>query len=302
MTDPNRLSGVLAPVLTPLDAGLRPDHPRLVAHCRWLLDAGLSLAPLGTTSEANSLGLDDRMAVLSAMVDGGIEPARILAGAGSCALRDAVGLSRHAVSLRCAGVLLLPPFYYKAVSDDGLFGWVSELISAVGDSHLRIYLYHIPPIAQVGFSPDLIERLIRAYPGIIAGLKDSSGDWSNTQACHERDWDDFRIFVGSEKTLLDNLRAGGAGCISATANVNPGGLQTLLHRWREDAAPALSERAVAIRSVFEAYPVIPALKATIARWLDDEDWLRTCPPLVPMPADQRSQLAGRLADLGFERL
>lgn len=301
MTDPNRLSGVLAPVLTPLDARLRPDHPRLLAHCRWLLDAGLSLAPLGTTSEANSLALDDRMAVLSALVDDGIEPARILAGGGSCALREAAELSQHAVGLNCAGVLLLPPFYYKAVSDDGLFGWVSELISAVGDPRLRIYLYHIPPIAQVGFSADLIERLIRAYPGIIAGLKDSSGDWSNTLACHDRGWDDFRIFVGSEKTLLDNLRAGGAGCISATANVNPGGLQRLLQQWRDDAAPALNEQALAIRSVFEEYPVIPALKATIARWLDDEEWLRTCPPLVPMPADQRSRLAGWLTDLGLER-
>jgi len=211
--DPRRLSGVLAPVLTPFRADLAPDPARLVAHCRWLLAHGCAgLAPFGTTSEASSLSADEREALLDALLEGGIPPGRLVPGTGCCALPDTVRLTAHAVRRGCAGVLVLPPFYYKGVSDDGLFRAFAEVIERVGDDRLRVYLYHIPPVAQVGLGAALVERLLRAYPRAIAGMKDSSGDLANTRRMLDlfaaRGFD---VFVGSERFLLENMRGGGVG-------------------------------------------------------------------------------------------
>src|SRR5512143_4215337 len=199
-TEPRRLRGVLAPLLTPFRQDLAPDPVRLVAHGRWLLDHGCAaLAPFGTTSEANSLSVEEREKLLDALLDGGIPADRLVPGTGCCALPDTVRLTSSAVRRGCAGVLVLPPFYYKAVSDDGLFRSFAEVIERVGDDRLRVYLYHIPPVAQVGVGPKLVERLLRAYPRAIAGMKDSSGDLAHTKAMLERfAKDGFDVFVGSE--------------------------------------------------------------------------------------------------------
>src|SRR5258706_3671484 len=168
--------GVFVPACTPFHADFSVDAERFVAHCRWLLDEGANgLAVFGTTSEANSLGQSERTALLERLVDDGIDPGLLMPGTGCCALPDTVALTRHAVTAGCMGVLLLPPFYYKGVGDDGLFAGISELIQRVGDKRLRIYLYHIPPMASVGWSLKLIERLLAAFPGTVVGIKDSSG-------------------------------------------------------------------------------------------------------------------------------
>ncbi len=219
-----RICGVLSPVVTPFDSELRPDRERFVRHCRWLIDQGVGLAVFGTNSEANSMSVAEKIALLDALIDAGLPPARMMPGTGCCAFTDSVELTRHALRRRCAGVLMLPPFYYKGVPDNGLFRSYAEIIERVGESDLRIYLYHIPPVSQVPISLALIERLLQAYPGTIAGIKDSSGDWSNTQAMLERFQPrEFDVFAGSETFLLATLRGGGAGCITATGNVNPSG-------------------------------------------------------------------------------
>src|SRR5919109_625651 len=214
--DRGRLRGVMAPVLTPFRPDLSPDAPRLARHCRWLLSQGcVGLAVFGTTSEANSLSVEEREALLDHLADDGIDPATLVPGTGCTALTDTVRLTRAAVRAGCAGVLMLPPFYYKSVSEEGLFRSFAEVIQRVGDDRLRIYLYHIPPVAQVGFSPKLVERLLRAYPKVIAGMKDSSGDFANTRTILEHfAGEGFDVFVGSERFLLANLRAGGVGCIT----------------------------------------------------------------------------------------
>ncbi|MGN6703807.1 MAG: dihydrodipicolinate synthase family protein, partial [Burkholderiaceae bacterium] len=186
MNDTNRLTGVFSPVVTPFGADLAPDAGKLVRHCRWLLSQGVGLAVFGTNSEANSLSTGEKRGLLDALADAGIPGNRMMPGTGCCALPDTVELTRHAVARGAGGVLMLPPFYYKGVSDDGLFASYSEVIQRVGDQRLRIYLYHIPQVSQVPISLGLIERLLKAYPGTIAGIKDSSGDWSNTQAMLER--------------------------------------------------------------------------------------------------------------------
>jgi 4-hydroxy-tetrahydrodipicolinate synthase len=154
---------------------------------------------------------------------------------------------------------MLPPFYYKDVSDDGLFRSYAEVIERVASKELRIYLYHIPPIAQVGLGLDLIERLIRAYPETVVGIKDSSGDWSNTESMLQRGWDDFRIFAGADSFLVQTMRAGGAGCISATANINPAAIHKLYMEWDTDDAERLQQELNQVRELALAYPMIPAL-------------------------------------------
>src|SRR5512143_2730259 len=164
-----RIAGVLAPVVTPFRANLDPDAGRFIAHCQWLVANGAGLAVFGTNSEANSLSADERIALLEALVEAGVDPKRLMPGTGTCALPETIRLTAHAVRLGCAGVLMLPPFYYKGVSDEGLYRTFAEIIERVGDSRLRIYLYHIPPVSQVPISLALIERLLADYPGTIAG-------------------------------------------------------------------------------------------------------------------------------------
>jgi 4-hydroxy-tetrahydrodipicolinate synthase len=294
------MQGVLSPVVTPFDAYLYPDSARFVRHCRWLLSQDVGLAVFGTNSEGNSLTTAEKLALLDTLVEAGLPPARMMPGTGTCALGDTIELTRHATKLGCGGVLMLPPFYYKGNSDEGLFRSYSEVIQRVGDDRLRIYLYHIPPVAQVPITLTLIERLLKAYPGTIAGVKDSSGDWSNTKAMLDQfQPHGFDVFPGSESFLLPALREGGAGCISATANVNPGPIARLAATWQQDDADAQQAGLDAVRGVFQSYVMIPALKAAIAHHGDDPDWLTVRPPLVELDAAQRTDLVQRLDAVGF---
>ena len=222
MKSPELLSGVFSPVITPFDENLNPDQEKLSGHCRWLIENDVGLAVFGTNSEANSMSTEEKIDLLERLVDDGIPPTRMMPGTGCCALPDSVALTRKAVDLGCGGVLMLPPFYSKGVIDDGLYRSFAEIIERVGDPRLQIYLYHIPPIAQVGISLPLIERLLKDYPGTVVGIKDSSGDWDNTRTIlHQFKGESFNVFPGSETFLLRGLRDGAAGCISATANSRP---------------------------------------------------------------------------------
>lgn len=295
-----RIEGVLAPVVTPFSRDLAPDPERFLAHCRWLVERGAGLAVFGTNSEANSLAADERMALLDHLVAGGVDPARMMPGTGCCALTDTVRLTRHAVRHGCAGVLMLPPFYYKGVSDDGLYRSYAEVIERVGDDRLRVYLYHIPPVSQVPLSLALIERLLKAYPQSIAGVKDSSGDWNNTKAMLDAfAAQGFDVFAGSEVFLLANLREGGKGCISATANVNPAAIAALHAHWRDADADQRQARLDAVRAAFQKRPMIAAMKAAIAHWSDDPAWATVRPPLTELAPAATDALVEELQALDF---
>jgi len=298
-TDPRRPRGVLAPVLTPFQADLSPDPRRLARQCRWLLAHGCSaLAPFGTTSEANSLSVDERVSVLDAILEDGVPADRLITGTGACSLTDAVRLTAQAVRRGCAGVLMLPPFYYKVVSEDGFFRFFAEVIERVGDARLKIYLYHFPPVAHVGFSPKLVERLLRAYPRIVVGMKDSSGDFGNTKTMLDAfAGAGFDVFVGSERFLLAGMREGGAGCISATANVNAAAIDRLYQAWRSPEAEGLQAEVDAVRGAVEKVPLIPGLKAIVAHHAADPGWLNLRPPLVDLPPEQRAALLADVAAL-----
>ncbi len=297
----SRLAGVLAPVLTPFDAALAPDAARLARLCRWILDQGCAgLAVFGTTSEANSLSVEERERLLEQLVASGIDPAVLMPGTGCCALTDTVRLTRAAVRAGCGGVLMLPPFYYQGVSDEGLFRGVSEVVERVGDPRLRVYLYHIPPVAQVGWSAALVERLLTRYPGTIAGMKDSSGDWSNTGVMLRAfARTGFDVFVGSERFLLANLRNGGVGCITATANVNPAAIARLHRGWRDAGAEAAQEQVDAVRGLVERFPMVPALKQIVSHHAGDPAWRTVRPPLVELDAARTAALLDALRERGF---
>jgi 4-hydroxy-tetrahydrodipicolinate synthase len=297
-----RITGVLAPVVTPFTRDLSPDPHRFAHHCKWLLSHGCSgLAVFGTNSEANSLSVDERMMLLDHIVQSGVPASRLMPGTGMCALTDSVRLTSHAVKLGCGGVLMLPPFYYKGVPDEGLYRGFSEVIQRVGDARLRLYLYHIPPVAQVGISLELIARLLKAYPGTVAGIKDSSGDWSNTKAVLDAfRASDFDVFPGSEVFLLDGLRAGGKGCITATGNINPGAIDNVYRHWQSADADHLQAGITATRKIVQKYQVLASLKAVIAHWAKDPEWDRVRPPLVELPAADRNSLIADLAAVGFE--
>ena len=299
MTD--RIAGVLSPVVTPFKTDLSPDPERFVKQCRWLLSQNVGLAVFGTNSEANSLSTEEKVELLDRLVGGGVDPARMMPGTGCCALTDSVRLTAHAMKLGCGGVLMLPPFYYKGVSDEGLFKNFAEVIERVGDRRLRIYLYHIPPVSQVGITVGLIERLLKAYPGIIAGAKDSSGDWNNTKAYLDNFAKaGFDVFPGSETFLLQGLRHGGVGCISATANVNPAAIARLFATWQGADADAQQERLNTIRGIFAKYPMIPALKGAIAHWSSIPEWGTVRPPLVALTKEQAASLVSDLKAKSFD--
>jgi len=291
--------GVLVPALTPFKKNLEPDTNAFLTHCRWLLQQGAAgLAVFGTTSEGNSLVSEERMRLLEELIAGDISPAKLMPGTGTCALPETVRLTKHAVSRGCAGVLMLPPFYYKAVNDDALFASYSEVIQRVGHSDLRIYLYHIPPVAQVPISLTLIGRLLKNYPDVVVGLKDSSGDWDHTKTVL-REYPALATFCGSEIFLLDTLRHGGAGSITATANVNTKNICAVFEHWEKPNVDQCQAQITAIRRIFEDYAPIPALKSIVAEFYESPEWKTTRPPLNALGAEEEKSLIGALGELGF---
>jgi 4-hydroxy-tetrahydrodipicolinate synthase len=295
-----RIKGVLSPVVTPFKRDLSPDLGRFIAHCKWLLSQDCGLAVFGTNSEANSMSADERMGLLEALVSAGVPTDRMMPGTGACSLTEAAKVSAHATRLGVAGVLMLPPFYYKAVPEEGLYRFFSEVVQRVADERLRIYLYHIPPVSAVPITHKLVERLLKAYPQQIAGMKDSSDDWPHTKSMIDAfAREGFDVFSGNEKPLIDNVKSGGAGCISATANINPGKIAETYTRWQTADGEKLQAWINEVRGVMQGYVMIPALKYVIAHYGSDSAWTPVRPPLVETAQEQGRDMIGKLDKLGF---
>lgn len=294
--------GVWSPVLVPLRPDLSIDSQRFVAHARWLLAQGChGLALFGTTSEANSFSVAERRILLEDVIEAGVPPDRMMIGTGCCALTDSVELTRHAMDAGCRRVLMLPPFYYKGMSDEGLFRSFAEVIERVGDPDLRVFLYHFPRLSGVPVTEGLIALLVDEFPQTVAGVKDSSGDWTNTRMMLDR-FPHLAIFPGSEVFLLDGLRAGGAGCITATSNVNASGARAVFDAWIEDGgdADAKQAAATAVRKAVDRHPGIPAQKFLLAHHRNDPAWRAVRPPMVALSDDAGSDLLAGLAGTEFD--
>ncbi|MEJ2273746.1 MAG: dihydrodipicolinate synthase family protein [Woeseiaceae bacterium] len=290
------LRGVIVPMLTPFDGDASIAHDLYVRHARWLFEQGSAgIAPFGTTGEALSVGVDERIVALEGLVDAGIDPQRMIPGTGMSNVADTARMSRACLDLGCAGVMTLPPFYYKRVTEEGLFRYFTQLVSAIG-ADARIYLYHIPQVAIVGISPSLASRLHVAFPGNVVGIKDSSGDWENTQKLF--DIDGMIVYPGSEVPLLDALELGGPGCISATANLNAQAIADVVKLYAAgDIAGAREkhERVISFRRAIELYGPIPAQKHLLAMASGDDRWAGVRPPLEALPAGDGQKLIETLS-------
>ena len=291
---------VLSPVLTPFKADGSPDAQKLLKQCKWLDANGVGQAIFGTNSEANSISDPQKMSTLTALIEGGLNPEHMMPGTGATSIDATVTMTRHAVDHHCAGVLMLPPFYYKDITDDGLFAYFSEVIQKVGNAALQIYIYNIPPVTKINLSLSLLERLAKEYPKTVVGMKDSSGDWAYTESVIKLlAPSGFRVYAGSEIFLMRTLRAGGVGCISATANVNPKAIAELTTHWRESNADERQADLDKLRAIFAQYQMIAGMKTAVAHYSKDPEWLRVRPPLMQLTADQQAKLLSELQKANF---
>jgi 4-hydroxy-tetrahydrodipicolinate synthase len=294
--NPAPVHGLWCAMLTPLDASGGVDHGMLVAHAKSLLARGVDgVAPFGTTGEGQSFSVAEREAGIDALLAGGIPGKRLVAATGCAALSESIALTRHGVQAGCAACLVLPPFFWKDATDEGLFAWYAQVIEAVGDARLRVYLYHIPQVSGTPLSVDLIARLAAAFPGIIAGVKDSAGNWDNTQALLVR-VPQLAILVGHEPHLPRLLRAGGAGTICGVANVFPALVRAL---FSSGVTPADEQRVATFIEIAFRQPFLAGFKAILAEQTRNPAWRAVRAPLLPLPADSRHALLAALRDAGL---
>jgi 4-hydroxy-tetrahydrodipicolinate synthase len=294
--------GIWAPAVTPLDSDLAPDAGRFAAHVQWLLDGGChGVAVFGTTGEANSFSVDERIALLDATLEAGIPGERLMVGTGCCALSDSVRLTRHAVESGCHKVLMLPPFYYKGVSDQALLDSYAAVIDRVGHDELSIFLYHFPKLSGVPITTGLVELLLASpYAGLIAGIKDSSGDPDGARAFITQ-FPSLAVFPGTETLLLAGLETGGVGCITASANVNAPAIRRVYDAWAAGSGETagLQEVITGHRLALQSQPLIPTLKRLIAQAQGDPTWLAMRPPMLATEAPQAVEQDAALAAAGF---
>jgi 4-hydroxy-tetrahydrodipicolinate synthase len=288
------ITGVFCASVTPVTADLAPDHAAFAAHCRRLLEQGCDgVALLGTTGEANSFSTTERRALLDAAITGGIAPERLLPGTGVTAWTETLELTKHALSLGVNRVVMLPPFFYKGISDDGLFAVYAEIVERIGDRRLQVVLYHIPQFSAVPITFPVIERLRQRYPSVFIGIKDSSGDFNNMTALVER-FPGLSVLAGADPLMLPLLRKGGAGCITATSNLVGKDLSFIYRNYadpaQERAVEEAQQRVVAERARVSRFAQIASIKALIARQTGHRTWSLMRPPLLPLTETEVAQL------------
>lgn len=289
--------GVYAASLTPMTDRFEPDIGRLIAHSRWLLANGCDgLGILGTTGEANSLSLADRRRIIDATA-AALPKERLMPGIGSCSLVDAIKLARVALNAGVRNVLCLPPFYYKGVPDAGVEAFFASLIDRVGSPDLRLYLYNFPQLTGYAFPLAMVERLRTRFGAVVAGMKDSSGDFAN-MASFAKALPGFRVFSGTEQYLLDMIEAGGVGCVSATANLTAPWCRKVIDAQGASRREA-QDHLTKLRLAIQAKPLIPGIKGLMARLTGDARWQAMCPPYVPLPAADIDGMAATLDALGL---
>ena len=290
----------MTPILTPFNDDLSFAPDLYISHAKWLLEQGIHfLSPFGTTGEALSMTVEERLGAVDVLIDAGIDPAVLMPGTGLCNLEDTVKLCRHAIERGCQAVMTLPPFFYKNASDDGLYAYFTRLVEVVNSPDFKICMYHIPPMAGIGFTPALAGRLANDYPDIFIAYKDSSGDFENTKAVIAAA-PTVAVFPGSEHFLKEGLEQGGMGCISATCNVNPAAIRHVYDVGtgaENDDLDKINEGMITFRKTVEKYGPIPAMKGMLAVKREDSRWRNVRPPILPATPSSTETL---LEELGSE--
>jgi 4-hydroxy-tetrahydrodipicolinate synthase len=296
MLEPAPVRGLWCATLTPIGNDGAIDHARMTAHVRALLAQGVDgVAPFGTTGEGPSFAVGERRAGLDALLAAGIPASQIVAATGCAAFADTLVLTRHALQAGCARCLVLPPFFFKDLTDDAIYRHYATLIDTIGDARLSLYLYHIPQFSGVPLRPDVVARLAADYPRVIAGVKDSGGDYANTAALLAR-VPKLAILVGHEPDLPRLMRAGGAGTICGIANTFPAVVRALL---RPDVTDLDERRIATLLDVIFRFPFLPAFKAIRAAQMNDAAWRTLRPPLFPLNEVDREALFTALREAGF---
>ncbi len=300
MIERSPLGGVWCATLTPLDADGRPDHARLAAHTQRLFAAGVDgIALFGTTGEGQSFSIAERLAGLEALLDAGVDPARIIAGTACAALPETIELTRHAVACGCAGALVLPPFFFKDVSDDGVYASYARVIDAVADARLRLFLYHIPQVTGVPIADAVVARIAAAYPKVLAGIKDSEGNLEHSLRLLAS-FPDLAIFVGFEPHLPAVRAAGGAGTICGIANLYPRLIRRLFDRALDSSHHEDLARVARFIAALEPFPLFAAFKALQAELTGDGAWNALRSPLVALDSGTRNAWLAAVAGCGLE--
>ena len=296
------IKGLIAPILTPFDNELKVNQIMYNDLAQNLMENGCSgLAPFGTTGEALSVGNKERMEAIEGLVKSGINPKTLIPGTGLCNLPDTIEITKHAIDLGCLGAMTLPPFYFKGMSDDGLYEYFEKLIDGVNDQRLKIYLYHIPQVSGVGLSIDLVQKLKSSYPDFIIGIKDSSGVWENTEALLKING--LVVYPGAELPVIEAIKLGAPGCISATANLNSKDISKVIdfcHAGEWGEAEELQKKVKSVRLLFQDYAPIPAQKSLLALQTKNTMWNNLRPPFIPISEHKTNELANKLkSDYGF---
>jgi 4-hydroxy-tetrahydrodipicolinate synthase len=297
-----KLRGIFAAVLTPVDGDGRISIERWAAHSRWLLAHGChGLGVFGTTGETYGFSVAERQAGLEALIGAGLAPEAMIVGIGACARSDTLAIAHHAIGLGCHRLLMMPPFFYKNLPDEGLYRAFAEVIDGLEDDGLELLAYHFPQASGIPVTMGVIERLVEAYPANFKGLKDSSGSWPHTKELIER-FPTLSIFAGADGHLLDVLTAGGAGTISAAANLNSAASREVFDGFeRGDRAAAVvgMTRVRNVRKALEGASLIPSLKHVVAKGQNDPEWNRLRPPLVELSEEAGEAVLARLKEAGY---
>jgi len=296
------LNGVYTASLTPLTATYEPNLPALVRHSQWLLDSGSDgVALLGSTGEANSLTIEQRLAIIEISAKK-LPTDRLIIGTGSCALKDAVHITKASINAGVYTVLVLPPFYYKPQSDKSVLRFFSELISMVNDPRLRIIFYNFPKLSGYNFSLNILQEFKRRFGDIATGIKDSSGDWGNMLSVVQN-VPDFMVYAGTETFLLEILREGGVGCISATANLTAPNCQRVFKAWKnnkQNVAEQAQMKLSDLRKALENFPFVSELKSIFAYQTNAKEWKNMLPPFTPILDHQVKDLSEQIKELGID--
>ena len=292
------IKGLISPILSPFNEDLSFNQSLYNELAEDLLANGCAgLAPFGTTGEALSIGNEERIRALQGLIDTGIDPSIMIPGTGLCNITDTIKMSKHALDLGCHGIMTLPPFYFKGMSDEGLFNYFEKLIEGINHQSLKIYLYHIPQVSGVGLSIELVKKLKKTFPNIVVGIKDSSGEWKNTKAL--LGIDELIVYPGAELPVIDAIKLGAPGCISATANLNSSDIAKVINLCHDNEwnnAEELHKKVKSVRMLFQDYAPIPAQKRLLAMKTGNDIWSIVRPPLLSMSKEKGQELAKELND------
>ena len=296
------LKGVYAASLTPLTKSLEPNIPELVNHVKWLLKSGANgVALLGSTGEANSMTIEQRLRIIKACGKQ-LPKEKLMIGTGSCALQDTVKLTKKSIDEGIFTVLVIPPFYYKPQSDESILRYFSELVSCLEEPKLRIIFYNFPKLSGYNFSINILKKLKQEFGEIASGIKDSSSEWENIVSM-VKNINDFKVYAGTETFLLDTLNIGGTGCISASANFTSIECHKVFQAWdvrEEDIAKEAQNKLSKLRKILEIHPFIPCLKCLFYNHTNLETWKNMLPPFYPLLSNQVSSIENQLKEFGMD--